>query len=178
TSGVPRQSIVLVFLVSSLLHMALPWHKRDYRKLPNEDEAMTALRGVPPGDYMLPHADDMAMMRTPEFRAKIERGPKAVLTVMHPGPVNIAPALVKWFIYLLVVAGVTALLAAAVLRPGAASHAVFHLIALASWLGYSAALWQFTIWHQRSWAATLRSTLDGLLYAFITAGVFVWLWPR
>jgi len=25
---------------------------------------------------------------------------------------------------------------------------------------------------------TIKSTIDGLIYAAITAGTFVWLWPR
>lgn len=44
--------------------------------------------------------------------------------------------------------------------------------------GYSLALWQNTIWYKRSVVTTLKSTLDGLVYALCTAGVFGWLWPK
>ena len=30
----------------------------------------------------------------------------------------------------------------------------------------------------RSWSTTLKSNLDALIYAAVTAGVFGWLWPR
>jgi hypothetical protein len=30
-------SSVIVFVVSSFIHMVLPWHQSDYPKLPNED---------------------------------------------------------------------------------------------------------------------------------------------
>jgi hypothetical protein len=57
-------SSVVVFLVSSVIHMALPWHKSDYPKVPNEEGVMDALRplAIPPGDYMIPRplsAQDM-----------------------------------------------------------------------------------------------------------------------
>ena len=47
-----------------------------------------------------------------------------------------------------------------------------------AFVGYALALWQMSIWYRRSWGTTLRSTIDGLIYALLTAGVFGWLWPR
>ncbi len=45
-------SALFVFVVSSLIHMFLPWHKKDYRKVPDEDKVMDALRplNIPQGD--------------------------------------------------------------------------------------------------------------------------------
>ena len=44
-------SAVIVFVVSSLIHMASPWHKNDYPQVPNEDQVRNALRplAIPPG---------------------------------------------------------------------------------------------------------------------------------
>ena len=44
-------SAVLVFVASSVIHMASPWHKSDYPKVPNEDRVREALRtlAIPPG---------------------------------------------------------------------------------------------------------------------------------
>ena len=43
-------SAVAVFVLSALLHMALPWHKSDFSPVPNEDGVMDALRpfDIPP----------------------------------------------------------------------------------------------------------------------------------
>ncbi|MCL6097693.1 MAG: hypothetical protein M1391_03865 [Bacteroidetes bacterium] len=62
-------SAVVVFIVSSVIHMAMPWHKNDYPKVPNEDKVMDALRpfNIPPGDYMMPRASDGKEMKSPEF---------------------------------------------------------------------------------------------------------------
>src|SRR6185437_7571841 len=172
-------SAVGVFIVSSILHMLLPgWHKNDFRRVRREDEFLDALRALDlsPGDYMLPRAATVAELRDAGFRAKYERGPKAVFTVLRPGKMSMGPALAKWFVYTLVVSAVAALAARPVLGPRPDVHAIVHVIGLAAWLGYAAALWQQTIWYQRSAAATLRSTLDGLLYAIVTAAAFVWLW--
>ena len=52
-------SAVIVFLMSSVLHMFTPWHKSDYLKVPNEDRVMDTLRplAIPPGDYMMPRPE-------------------------------------------------------------------------------------------------------------------------
>jgi hypothetical protein len=35
-----------------------------------------------------------------------------------------------------------------------------------------------SIWYSRAWINTIKSTIDGLIYALLTAGTFGWLWPR
>jgi hypothetical protein len=87
------------------------------------------------------------------------------------------PQLVGWFIDPLVISALAGLLAGAVLAPGVAYMQVFHVVALAAFLGYAGALWQQSIWFHRNWGTTLRSTIDGLVYALVTAGMFGWLWP-
>jgi hypothetical protein len=46
-------SAVLVFVVSSIIHMMTPWHKGDYPKVPDEDRVMEALRQP---DRLLPES--------------------------------------------------------------------------------------------------------------------------
>ncbi|HYM35348.1 MAG TPA: hypothetical protein VET48_08135, partial [Steroidobacteraceae bacterium] len=60
-------SAVIVFVVSSIIHMVLPWHKSDYPKLSNEDKVLDALRplSVPPGDYMMPRPATRQEMSSP-----------------------------------------------------------------------------------------------------------------
>jgi hypothetical protein len=168
----------VVFVVSSIIHMALPWHKADLKRLAAEDDVLDALRkfDLPPGDYAAPLAGSMAEMGTPEYKAKIERGPQVMLTVMKPGNA-MARSLALWFVYLLVVGVFAAYVAAAVLGPGAEYMSVFRLTSSVAFAGYALALWQGTIWYARSVGTTLRSTIDGLVYALLTGGVFGWLWP-
>jgi len=109
-------SSVIVFVASTVIHMALPWwHKGDYPKVPNEDRLRDALRplGVPPGDYMVPRPANMKEMRTPEFSEKMKKGPVMVLTVIPNGPPSMTKSLVLWFVY----SAVVGLFAAYVARP-------------------------------------------------------------
>lgn len=172
-------SSVLVFLASSVVHMVTPWHKGDYRRLTNEDGVMQALRpfGIVPGDYMVPRPSSMEEMKSPAFLEKVEQGPKVIMTVLPGGPMTMTKNLAAWFVYLLVIATIAGGLDALVFRRGADGHEVFHVTMIASFLGYCAALWQMVIWYNRSIGTTLRSTIDGLIYAAITAGVFAYFWP-
>jgi len=98
-------SSVLVFVVSSAIHMASPWHKSDYPKLPNEGRVMDALRplAIPAGDYMMPRASSRQEMRSPEFAEKMKKGPVMMLTVWPGGSMAMGTQLVQWFLYSIVV---------------------------------------------------------------------------
>lgn len=173
-------SAVFVFIASSIVHMVLPWHKSDVRKTPDEDRVMDALRpfALPPGDYMLPRCDKPSDMKTPEFVAKLERGPILVYTVLPNGKFSMGKNLLQWFIYLLVVTTLAAHLAQRSIAHGASYHHVFGVVGLACFLGFAPGLWQNSIWWGRSWLTTFKSTIDGIVYAAIAAGTFGWLWPR
>ena len=173
-------SAVIVFILSSLLHMVLPIHRNDFKVLPSEDKVMDALRAfnIPPGDYMMPCTQNPKEMRSPEFKAKFAKGPVAIMTIMKGGTMNILPNLAKWFGYLLVVGVFAAYVSGRALGHDASYLQVFRFVGVTAFLGYVAAMWQDWIWYQRSLATTLRYTFDGLLFALMTAGTFGWLWPR
>jgi len=173
-------SAVGVFVVSSVIHMASPWHKSDYPKMPNEDKVMDALRplAIPPGDYMVPRPASRDDMRSPAFADKLKKGPVMVLTVMPNGPMSMGTNLALWFAYCLVVGALAAYVAWHALPPGATNRAVFRFVGATSFIGYSVALWQMSIWYRRAWSTTIKATIDGVIYALLTACTFGWLWPR
>jgi hypothetical protein len=170
---------VVVFLASSIAHMLLPWHRKDFRGAPNEEALRTALRSIdlPPGDYMVPHGGGPEAMKSPEFQKKMQEGPVVLMTVLPPGPGDMGTSLIQWFVYCVVVSVFAAYLASRAVAPGGDYLQVFRFAGTAAFLGYSLALWQGSIWFKRSWGTTFRSTVDGLAYALITAGIFGWLWP-
>jgi hypothetical protein len=173
-------SAVIVFVVSSAIHTVTSWHSSDYPKMPNEDKFMEALRpmAIPPGDYMVPRASSTQEMRSPEFKEKFKKGPVMMMTVMPGGDMAMGKQLVLWFVYSAVIALFAAYVAGRALPVGANYLQVFRFIGAATFLGYSGALWQMSIWYRRSWVTTIKSTIDGLIYALLTAGTFGWLWPR
>jgi hypothetical protein len=173
-------SAVVVFAVSSAIHMMLPWHKKDYRTVPREGEVLDALRSfaIPPGDYMAPQAASMQEMRSPEFSEKFKKGPVIVMTVMRSASTSMTKSLISWFIYILVVGIFAAYVAGRALPAGADFRQVFRFTGTTAFIGFSIALWQVPIWYGRSTITTLKATIDGLVYALVSAAVFGWLWPR
>ena len=173
-------SAVLVFVASSIIHMATPWHKGDYLQTPNEDKVMEALRAfaIPPGDYMMPRPADMKDMKSKEFCDKMEKGPVMMFTMMPTGAFSMGKNLVQWFVFSIVVSFFAAYVTAHALAAGAQYLKVFQLAGVTAFIGYSLALWPMSIWYRRSWVTTLKSTIDGLIYGLLTGGAFGWLWPH
>lgn len=173
-------SSVIVFVVSSIVHMFLLWHKNDYPKVPDEDKLMDVLRplNIPPGEYLVPRVSSTKEMRSPEFAEKMKKGPVLVLTVRPNGPSPMGKSLISWFIYSAVVGIFAAYVAGRALPVGAQYLHVFRFAGVTAFIGYSLALWQMSIWYWRSWSTTIKATIDGLIYALLTAGIFGWLWPR
>ena len=170
---------VLVFLASSVIHMLSPWHKSDYPRLANEDAVMDALRplAIPPGDYFVPRPRSREEMSAPAFLEKVQRGPVVMMTVMPSGSMSMGRNLALWFAYVLVVSLFAAYVASRAVPAGASYLEVFRFAGVSAFLAYSVALWQMSIWYRRGWTITLKATVDGLIYALLTAGVFGWLWP-
>jgi len=173
-------SAVAVFVASSVIHMASPWHKNDYAAPPYQDGLLDAMRpfAIPPGDYFLPRPKSGKEMKTPEFLEKMKKGPVVIMTVAPNGPFSMGRNLGLWFVYLVVVGAFAAWVSGRALPPGAPGARVMELSGVTAFLGYGAALWQMSIWYRRAWSSTIKSTVDGAIYALLTAGIFAWLWPR
>jgi hypothetical protein len=173
-------SAIAVFIASSVIHMVLTFHRKDVLPVPDQDAVQEALRpfALPPGDYMLPHGGSMAAMKDPAFLERLRRGPVVVMTVLPSGVPNMARPLTLWFLYCLLVSVFAAYVAGRALATGADYLAVFRFAGVTAFAGYALALMQQSIWWSRSWGTTVRSMLDGLIYALLTGGVFGWLWPR
>ena len=173
-------SAVLIFVASSVIHMFLPWHKTDYLKLSSEDRAIDALRplALPPGDYVVPHCSGPEEMKSTAFKDKMEKGPVMVVTVRPNGMFGMGALMGQWFAFCVLVAVLAAFVASSALPVGTPYPVVFRTVAGATFMGYALAAWPLSIWYGRKWSTTLKSTLDALIYALITAGTFGWLWPR
>ncbi|MBW8838613.1 MAG: hypothetical protein JF602_01975, partial [Gemmatimonadetes bacterium] len=83
-----------------------------------------------------------------------------------------------WFAYCVAVGVWAAYIAGRGLAPGTVYLQVFRFAGGTAFIGYTLALWQMSIWYRRAWSTTIKATIDGLIYACLTAGAFGWLWPR
>ena len=173
-------SAVFVFIASSIIHMVLKWHNPDYRKLKNEDEVSAAIKkGAPsPGQYIFPHCLDGKDAASPEMAKKFAEGPVGVMYIKPHGQMKLGPFLMKWVLYTVVVGALVGYVARFTLKTGATYDDVFRLVGTCAWLAYAWSMPSDSIWKGKPWSSTVRSLIDGLVYALITAGTFGWLWPR
>ncbi len=172
-------SAVFVFIASSIIHMATPMHKGDFKKMPGEERVLAEMRahGLRPGSYMFPCAASMKDCGTPEMIEKFKLGPVGMMTVMPTGAPGMGKNLVQWFLFSLLVSAVVAHLAGQVFVHGAAGKPVFHLTALAAVLGYATRPLPDSIWKGQPWSITFKFVVDGIIYAALTGATFAWLWP-
>jgi hypothetical protein len=170
---------VAVFLVSSILHMALPLHKGDYKKMPGEADILDTMRAQKPspGQYMFPCPESMADAQTPEMQEKYKHGPVGYAIILPNGPISMGKNLAMWFLFTLVVSFMTAYVGSFSLKAGATFMEVFRLTGTIAIIAYSVGYIPDSIWKGLSWSITAKFMLDGLFYGLATAAVMGWLWP-
>jgi hypothetical protein len=174
-------SAVVVFILSSLVHMVFHYHDSDLKKLPDEDGVAGALRGfsIPPGEYMLPYTTSTKERRSPEFLEKLKTGPVAMMTVWPTrAKMSMGKELIQWFLYCVVVSVFVAYVTGRAVQAGTEYLQVFRFAGVTAFSCYCVAGWQDSIWWKKSWLTSFKNTIDGLLFALFTAGIFGWLWPR
>ena len=172
-------SAVIVFVASSIMHMLLPYHRSDYRQLPDEDKLLAALRGVglKRGLYIFPfgtHKD----MKSPAMQEKYNQGPVGMMTVFPSGPPAMPKYLAMWFVYCLVIGFFTAYITGRTVMSGAQYLAVFRVAGAVAFMAYGVGQVSNGIWAGQPRSVTIKHVFDGLIFALLTAGTFGWLWPR
>lgn len=172
-------SAVLVFIASSIVHMVLKYHHKDYTKLPNEDAVRAAIRAgnPPPAQYIIPYCSDPKDMQKPEMKQKYLEGPVGVLNIIRPGVPNMGKNLTQWFVFLLLVSFFIGYIAAHTVAPGTRYWEVFRVVGAIGFLAYGAGQLPAAIWMGKPWKVAWKELFDGLLYGLVTAGAFGWLWP-
>ena len=170
---------VLVFVASSIVHMVVQWHNSDYGALPEEEDALDALRKQPlaPGTYMFPYCADMKEMGNDETRKKFERGPVGTMTVMPNGMPAMGGMLGQWALYLLLISFFVAYVVAAALPAGSDYYTVFRVAGATAFLPFVLANVPASIWWGQPWSTTMKYAVDGVVYTLLVAGTFAGFWP-
>ena len=172
-------SAVAVWIVSAIVWMVLPHHKKDYAALPDEGAAIAALKtqNVQPGRYNFPHLHSPADLKEEENRRKFEEGPAGFLTVLPPGVPVMGKSMALQFVGYLVVSGFVAYVATRALPAGADYLQVLQIPGTVAFMAYGLGTIQDAIWFGRPWSDIGKNLFDALLYGSFTGGVFGWLWP-
>jgi hypothetical protein len=172
-------SAVIVFIASSIIHMVLPYHRSDYKQLPDEDKVLATLRpaSLNPGLYIFPYCTHKDM-KSPAIAEKQKQGPVGSMTVIPNGPPNMGKYLGTWFTYCVIIGIFTAYLTGRTVAPGASYLAVFRVAGTVAFMAYGVGQISDSIWKNQPWSNTIKHVFDGLIFALLTAGTFGWLWPR
>ncbi|HEV8335866.1 MAG TPA: hypothetical protein VGR67_05575 [Candidatus Polarisedimenticolia bacterium] len=172
-------SAVVVFVASSVMHMALKYHKADYKGLPNEVAVLDVLGkgNLVPGVYFLPYCPDHGHMKDPAMKAKFEKGPIGLLTILPKGGPAMGKLLGLWFAFSLFVSFTAAYVARHTLQPGADGLLVMRITGTVAFAAYGISHLSDSIWKGQPWSNTMRSLLDAAIYAVLTGLVFRTLWP-
>jgi hypothetical protein len=99
------------------------------------------------------------------------------MTVMPSGQPNMGPQLAQWFAFGVLVSIFAAYAAGSAVGPGGSPMEVLRFAGCMAFACYAVGAIPASIWYRKSWATTLRTVFDGLLYGLATGGVFAWLWP-
>ncbi|MBU2677541.1 MAG: hypothetical protein KJP16_10680, partial [Gammaproteobacteria bacterium] len=97
-------SALVAFAAGAVIWMAMPWHKKEWQKTPDEEAVRAALKGCPPGMYTIPNCADQAEFKNPDMQQKFIDGPQAFITVVPSGLPKMGGKLVMMFGCNLVVA--------------------------------------------------------------------------
>lgn len=168
-------SAVVAFAAGAVIWMAMPWHKKEWQKTPDEEAVRAALKGCPPGMYTVPNCKDQAEFKAPDMQQKFIDGPQAFITVVPSGLPRMGGKLVMMFGCNLAVAVICAYVVSRTLAPGADYLQVFRISGTVAFIAYGMAYIQESVWFGRKWSSTAKTFLDALIYAVLTGGVFGWL---
>jgi hypothetical protein len=184
----PLMSLVLptvaaafaVFVLSMIVHLAMPWHKSDFAIVPDHDAAIAAVQSLnlAPGDYAVPNVQLPGGGKNPDFIAHFERGPTFHLTMFPAGGMNMGKYMGSWFGFMLLIAVIAAWVTGSIVPPGGNSRAVFHYSAIITACSYGFGGWTLSIWYFRKWSTAFKGTFDAILYGLATGAIFMWLWPK
>ncbi len=165
----------LVWVVSAIVWMVLPWHKTDFSKPGDEEAVRSALKGSAPGYYMVPFHMDPKELKDEAVAQKYVEGPQAFITVLPNGMPAMGPKLVMSFLFYLLVGITCAYFVGRTVGPDGSYLAAFRIAGTTAFTAYGLAYFQESIWFGRPWSLTAKSLLDAFIYGLVTGGVFGWL---
>ena len=172
-------SAIFVFIASSIMHMFLPYHRGDYRALPEEEKTLASLRtlGLTRGMYVFPFSSHKEM-KTASMVEKYKAGPVGMMTVLESEPPPMPRFMGLWFLFCLLVGVFVAYVTGHALEPGTPYRGVFRVAGTVAFMAYGLGRLSDASWRGQTWSMTIKEVIDGLVYGLLTAGTFGWLWPR
>lgn len=170
---------IAAWIASALIHMVVKYHNSDYQPLDNEDAILDAIRGGSQklGLHQFPFCGDMKNMQDEGVQAKFNKGPVGLLILVPNGMPPMGKLLAQQIGFFLFGCLLIAYCASLALEPGAEYMTVFRFVAATGFLAFGWAGIPYSIWFGMQWSMTFKYLIDALIYGFVVAGCFAWLWP-
>ncbi len=167
------------FLASFLMRMVLKHHWSDFKQLPGEEAAMTALRaaGVDEGQYSFPFCSSPAELKSEEWNKAWATGPAGHMYIWPKGPYRMGSSLIQSLAFNFAVTAAAAWVASLTIPAGGDWKLVAKVTGTVAFLAYGGAELWTPIWKGGSWFVCLKELLDCAVYGFCTAAVFIYFWP-
>ncbi len=172
-------TVVAIFLASSIIWMALPIHKNDFKNFgTSEGEAMTAIRswGLGSGVFMFPMCDPKAIKDNAVAQERLKTGPWGTVTLLTESP-TMGKCLGFWVLNIVILTTLIAYVTAQSNPAGAKWVEIVQVAFTTALLAYGGSSLTDSIWKGRPWSMLPGAVFDALAYAAITSALFAWLWP-
>lgn len=166
-----------VWVASAVVWMALPHHRKDWKKLPDEERFTAAVRelNIAPGMYGFPHFGSHGECRSPEAQERWKRGPVGLLNVWKPD-VSMGRNMLVTFLVYIAISAMIAYLGVITIGAGVPFLRAFQVLGTAGVLAYSFAFIPSGVWFQHG-RSTIMCVIDGIAYGLITGAAMAALWP-
>lgn len=161
-------------ILSTIFWTAMPHHKPEWQRLPNEDDFFkTQADKLPPGQYMFPYAGSGAACDSDEYKSKTNKC--TGMMIVWPNALSMGQAIGKTLLAFMIISFVVGYLASIGLAKGSDFMTVFRFVTTAGLLAHIAAKFPHVFWFRRKVA---MDVLDGVAFALATGLIYAWLWPK
>lgn len=177
-------SAVAVWIASAVAWTALPHHKKDFVKLPDESGFIAHLRAlnIPPGNYAIPMCSHSKGGMSEEAKRCMVEGPLGMLSLWKV-PAKMGKNMILSFCVYLAISITLAYLAWVSLGhatveggPRLTFGAVFQVTGTAGILAYCFSHIPSGIWFGAARRSIIFNIIDGVAFGCITGAIFAWLW--
>ncbi len=172
-------SAVILFVASFLAHVVLPFHKKDFKGVPNEDAFLEHVRtsDIKPGAYFFPYCTSCKeLSENPDLKKKFEAGPHGIM-YRWAGMGSMGANLVLTFLFYILVGIFVGYITSLACAAGTDYVTVFRVAGATAVSAFVLGKLPHDVWFRRPLRNVLVDVIDGVVYALLMAGTFGWLWP-